>query len=269
MKKQRVLTVLILSIVIITITVIISFFIEAHSQRLPAVIFSDKVIISSRVEGVIKSYSVSSMQEVAQNDPIAIVANSRLLLKLETLRKERDKYLELINSAKTGDYLKTEVYDLDRDIQKNRKDVEAAKVDLENIREKHDYLNERFALGSKKYNAARKMYDKALLSQSDFEKEVKNFRDVQNEQSELKADSLVAIETIKSSQNIINLLQARKSIISNNVDILAAEYVIDLNEVDAKIKDLEEDLKSLQVYSPIAGIVTDINYLPGENVNKG
>ncbi|PKN71135.1 MAG: hypothetical protein CVU50_10415 [Candidatus Cloacimonetes bacterium HGW-Cloacimonetes-3] len=269
MKKQRVLFILILSIVVLTLTIITSFFVESRSQKLPAVIFSEKVIISSRVEGVIKSYSVSSMQEVKQNDPIAIVANSRLLVKLETLRKERDKYVELINSAKTGDYLKTEVYDLEHDIQKNRKDMEAAKVELDNIREKYVYLNERFALGSKKYIAARKMYDNALLSQSDFEKEVKSYRDVQNEQSELKADSLVAIETIKSSQNIINLLQARSSIISSNVNILAAEYVIDLNDVDAKIKDLEEDIKSLQVYSPIAGIVTDINYLPGENVNKG
>jgi len=209
------------------------------------------------------------MQEVAQNDLIAIVNNSRLMLKLETLRIERDKYVELITSASSGDYLKTEMYDLEQDIQKNRKDLEEAKLELNKIRDKHAYTNERYTLGKKKYDATQKLHDKAILSNSDFEKEVRNFRDVQNEYSELKADSLIAIETIKSSQSIINLLQARKGIMSSNVDILAAEYLIDLNDVDAKIKDLEEDIKSLQVYSPIAGIVTDINYLPGENISKG
>lgn len=269
MKKKKILYILVLSILVLAITVIASYIIESKSQKLPAMVVSDKVFVSSEVDGILNQYLVTSMQEVTKNTLIAEVDNSKLSFKLETLKNEKKKYEELIQSAKSGDYLKTELYKLDEDIQDNTIDMEEAKQEINKVLEKLQFMNELYTSSKKKYDANVKLYDKGILSASDFNKAADDYWDVQKEYFELKADSLVAAETIKSSRNIIRLLQARKDILSNNVDILASKNLIDLNEVEADINDLQEEIKSLKVFSPINGIVTDLNYRPGEKIDKG
>jgi multidrug resistance efflux pump len=268
-KRKQIVYILILSLVFIAVTIIISYIIEAHSQKLPAVINSDRVFVSSEVEGILRQYLVSSMQEVAPNDPIAEVANSSLAFNLQTVKNEKRKYEELINSAQSGDQLKTELYRLDEDIQKNQNNLEEAKLVISKVREKINFMSERYASSKKKYDANKLLYDKGILNNPDFEQATKDFWDVHNEYYELKGDSLIASETVKSSQNIIDLLKARKKILSSNVDILASNYLIDLNNVEANINNMQAEIQNLKVYSPIAGIVTDINYRPGERIGKG
>jgi len=269
MKNAKIRLVLVLSLLILTGIVAVSLLVEGHSQKLPAVVFSEKVIVSSKVDGVLKHYAVSSMQKVARNDLIADVLNSNLLFKLETLRKEKNKYVELIQSSRSGDIVKLEQYDLEGDIQRNRIDLDKAGLELNKAKENILLLRERYASARKMYDASRKLYEKGILNTSDYDKASKDFWNVSNEYTDLQADSLVAFETVKSSQKIIRLLQALKDIISGNADILASKYLIDLNDVEADINDLEEEIKNLKVYAPIAGIVTDINHLPGEKIDKG
>jgi multidrug resistance efflux pump len=206
---------------------------------------------------------------VEKNSLIAEITNSKLPYKLETLKKEKRKYEDLINSAHTGDYLKTELYGLDEDIQSNQADKDKARLGLAKTSEKLKLMRERYASSQKKYEADRTLYNQGILGNADFEKATKDFWDVNKEFSELKSDSLTALQIIKSSQNIINLLTARKNILSNNVDILASKYLIDLNDVEADIHDLQEELMNFRIYSPISGVVTDINYVPGEKIDKG
>jgi len=269
MKKRTILLVLILCLIVMALMAVVSYFIEASSMKLPAVISSDKVIVSSEVDGLLKSYSVTSMQKVEKNDLIAEITNTKLPYKLETLKREKLKYEELINSAHSGDYLKTELYGLDEDIQSNQVDLEKARQDINKTRDKLALLKEHYASSEKKYEADKKLYDQGILSISEFEKAAKDYWDVHSQYSQLKGDSLAAASIVKSSQNIINLLQARKKILSNNVDILASKYLIDLNSVEADIHDLEVEVKNFRIYSPISGFITDINYLPGEKINKG
>ncbi len=269
MKNKQIRNILVLSIIALVIIVAISYVIESKSQKLPALVVSDKVFVSSEVDGILNKYLVTSMQKVSKNDLIAEIDNSKLPFKLETLKNEKQKYEDLIHSAKSGDYLKTELYKLDEDIQDNQIDLEEAKLEIKKVLEKYKFMEERYASSKKKYDANVKLYDKGILNTSDFNKAAEDFWDVHKEYYELKGDSLVASETIKSSRNIIRLLQARKDILANNVDILASKNLIDLNEIEADINDLHEEIKSLQVYSPINGIVTDINYRPGEKIDKG
>jgi multidrug resistance efflux pump len=269
MKKQKVLAILVLSVIALAVIVAVSFMLESRSQKLPAVVSSDKVFISSEVSGVLSKYFVSSMQRVKANERIALIYNGMLPFKLETLTNEKRKYEELIRSARSGDQLKTELYRLDEDIQKNRIDLEQANQDIQRLNNLLPLMAERYINGRKKYDADKKLFDKGILSSSDYEKATKDFWGIQEDYNKLKADSLVAAETLKSSRNIIQLLQARKDILSGNEDMLAAKYVIDLNEVDANINDLQEANRNLQLYSPIDGVVTDINYNPGERVDKG
>ncbi|MFO7659800.1 MAG: efflux RND transporter periplasmic adaptor subunit [Candidatus Cloacimonadaceae bacterium] len=269
MKKKKVLKILVLSLIFIAITIIVSYIYEAQSLKLPAVIFSDKVIVSSEVDGILREYFVTSMQKVKPNDLLAEMDNSKLPYKLETLQNEKNKYEELVKSAKSGDYLKTELYKLDEDIFENEKDFEEAKLDIVKINNKLKLIEDRYTSSKKIYDANLNLHEQGILNSSEFEKAADNYWDVHEQYYELKSDSLVAAQTMKSSQSIIRLLKARKDILSNNVDILAAKHLIDLNEVEANIHDLQVEIKNLKVYSPIAGIVTDINHRPGEKIDEG
>jgi HlyD family secretion protein len=51
--------------------------------------------------------------------------------------------------------------------------------------------------------------------------------------------------------------------------MLASKHIIDLNEVEADLNDLQEEIKNLNIYSPIDGIITDLNYRAGEKIDIG
>jgi multidrug resistance efflux pump len=269
MKREKIRNILISSVIVIIITLIASYITESKSQKLPAVVRSEKVFVSADADGVLKEYLITSMQQVYKNDLIAEIENSKLPFKLETLRNEKQKYEDLISSAQSGDHLKTELYELDEDIQNNLIDLEEAQLDIEKIIYKLEIMEDRFTSSKKKFEANKRLFEKGVLSNSEYEKATDDFWNVYDEYYDLKGDSLVASETMKSTQKIIDLLQARKEILSNNVDILAGKYLIDLNDVEADINDLQEEIKNLKVYSPIEGIVTDINYRAGEKIDKG
>jgi len=269
MKKSRIRLILILSLIFIAGTLIVSFLLESRSQKLPAVVNSNKVLISSNVNGILKKLHVASMQKVDEHMLIAEIENSKLPLILDNLKNEKRKYDELISSTKSGAYLKSELYELDGDIQENQIELEEAKLEISKVGEKLKVFNERYASSISKYETNKKLFDIGILNNSDFEKASRDFWDVYDTYQELKADSLVAYETVKARQNILLLLKARKEILSNNVDVLGSKYLIDINKVEADLNDMQEDVRNLNIYSPIEGIITDINFLPGETINEG
>ncbi|HNX01864.1 MAG TPA: efflux RND transporter periplasmic adaptor subunit, partial [Candidatus Cloacimonadota bacterium] len=269
MKKRKILTVLILCVVVLAVITALSYVIEAHSQKLPAVVSSEKVIVSSEVDGLMKSYAVASMQKVNQNDLIAEISNTKIPYKLETLKKEKQKYEELINSAHSGDFLKNEVYDIDKSIQSNQSDLDKAQTDYGKTCDKLQVMRDRFNNSLKQFQAEKNLYNQGIINTSEFDKASREYWDVNKEYTELKSDSISAQQMIKTSLNIRNLLQARKNIMTNNVDILASKYILDLNDVEADINDLQQEVNNFRIHSPISGVVTDINYLPGEKIDRG
>jgi multidrug resistance efflux pump len=269
MKQLRVRNILIISVILILVIILSSYMIESNSVKLPAVVFSDKVALSADVEAVLKSYQVTLMQEVAQGDLTAELESPRLSMMLENLKNEKRKYEELIRSAESGDVLKTEIYELDKDVQENRMELEEARSDIVKLTEKLRFMEERYQISKKKYDASKRMYDAGILNNSDFEKAGREFWSVHDEYYDLKGDSLVASEIIKSSGHIIDLLQARKKIFSGNANMLASRHLIDINKVEADISDLQASVNKLRIFSPISGIVTDINFSAGERVSKG
>jgi multidrug resistance efflux pump len=269
MKQKKIRSVLVLSLVFIAITVAVSYLLESNSVKLPAVVFTDKVALSSEVESVLKQYHVVSMQAVEKNSLVAELENTKLPLMLENLKNEKRKYEDLIKSAESGDLLKSELYELDGDIEKKRIELEEARSDLVKITAKLAMLEPHYEGSKKKYDASRRMHEAGILNNSDFEKAGKDFWSVQDDYFDLKSDSLVAAQTIISTQSIINLLQARKKIFSGSADILASKHLIDINKVEADISDLQASVEKLKIYAPISGIITDLNFSPGERVSKG
>ena len=268
MKKKKIRHILILSLVIIAITMVVSYITESSSQKLPAVVRSDKVFVSAEVDGVLKEFSVTSMQKVQKNDPLAVIENSKLPLQLETLKNEIRKYEEMIASAQGGDFLEFELLELEEDIQKNKIDLEEARLEIKKIIDKLDFMEQRHIVTKKQYEANKKLYSSGLINNSDFEKVSDDYWKVHEDYFDLKGDSLIAYESMQTSQLIINTLNARKKILSQSTNVLASEYLIDMSEVLVDINELEEQIKSLYIVSPIAGVVTDLNFRPGEGVEE-
>lgn len=269
MKRKKVLAVLIISVAAILAIVILSFISESRSQKLPATVSSSKVIISSEVDGTISKYYVSAMQEVKAGELLAEISNTKLESKLVILRKEKEKFEELINSAAKGDILQSELNTLEEDVEKYRIELEDARQVISKVNEKLTVMEQRYQNSKKRYDANLRLHESGILNNADFEKASKEFWEVHAEYQELKGDSLTAAQTVRSSQNIINLLQARKKIMGSNKDLLASKHMLDMKELEADLNDLEAEVKSLKVYAPVSGIVTDLNFRPGEMVEQG
>lgn len=269
MKQSKIRTVLFLALVFIAVTVFLSYVVESKSVKLPAMVNTDKVALSADFDATLKNNYVISMQEVGKDALIAELENPRLPRMLENLKNEKGKYEDLIKSAKTGILRDAEFLELDEEIQKNRIELEEAKLEISKIRGKMTIMEDLVANVRKKYEANKRLYDAGLLNNNDFEKASRDYWEIHDDYYELKGDSLVASEVVKSSQNIINLLQARKKILSGNAEILAARHMVDINKVEADISDLESSVERLMIVSPIAGVVTEINFNPGERVAKG
>jgi multidrug resistance efflux pump len=269
MKKKKVLIILVTSLVIMIATVIVSYLIDSRSQKLPAVVISDKVVLSASVDGTLKGFFVKSMQRVDKQTLIAEIENNKLSLILDNLKNEKRKYDELIASAKSGAYLKSELYQLDGDIEDNTIKLEEARLEISKAREELRILEDRYASSKSKYDANKRLFDKGILSNADFEKASGDFWEVHQAYQGMKVDSLTAYESIRARQSIISLLKARKDILSSGSGVLGSGLLIDVNKVEADINDMQEQVDHLKIYSPIAGFVTDINYRPGEKISKG
>lgn len=269
MKRKKIRNITIVILIFLIITLIVSYRIEARSTKLPAMVQSEKVFVATEASGIVKEYFVSSMQEVMPNDPIVLLENPRLHAQLENLKKERQNYLNLIESAESGDHLMLELYSLEENVQRRLRDREAAEQKLQNIADKMPVFQQRYLAATKKYEAQKRLYEKNLITNFEYEKFLEDYWKIHRDFLNLQADSLSAAREITINQNIIDLLNAQKDLYAKNVNLLAARYVINLSEVDTEISDLEEDIRNLLIYSPIRGIITDINYQPGERIGRG
>jgi len=269
MKDKKIRLILILSLVILFITTVLSYITESQSRKLPAVIRSEKVFVSAQVDGVIKEFSVTSMQRVQKNEPLVKIENTKLLLQLQTLQNEIRKYEEMIASAQGGDFLDFELLELEEDIQNNKIDLVEARLEIKKIIDKLDFMEQRYISTRKQYDANKKLYNTGLINNSEFDKVSNDYWNVHEDYFDLKGDSLIAYETMQTIQNIINTLDARKKILSQNTNIIASEYLIDMHELLVDINELEEQIKNLHIFAPIDGVVTDLNFRAGEGVQEG
>lgn len=260
---------MLVSLILILTTAIISLIFESRSQKLPAVIRSNTVSIKARTDGVLKNYTVAMMQEVTAKDLIAMIDNPILPIQLQSLKKNLEKYEELIASTQDGNLLKSELLDYEEDIQKNKITMDKARLEQNKISDKLEFLAERYRVAKKQYNVNQKLYNTGILSNSEFEKVSQEFWRVYEEYYDLKGDSLIAFETMQSSNNIINSLNERIRMLSEGDHSMSSKYLIEKNEVLIKIEELENSVTNLSVYSPIEGVVTELNYRPGESVAKG
>ncbi len=266
-KKRK--YIMILSIVTLIIIVIISYFIEARSQKLPAVVRTNKVVVSTETSGTVKEYNVSLMQEVTTGDLILEMENPKLKARLETLKNEKQKYEELIASAKSGDHLNMELLELDEDILKNENDLKNTQLEKGNISNKLAVYSEKYRNAVLKYDASKELFSKRIINSAEFEDKTNDFLNISNKYNELRSDSLQMEKEVETFQSMIDIFKDQKIMLSSNVSLIASKHLIDLDEINSKIHDLEQNIANLKIYAPAEGTVTDIYYKPGEKIKSG
>jgi len=268
-SKQKIHIIFLISLVVIMTTVIISYQIEENSQKLPAVVRAEKIFVSTIAEGSMGEYPITTMQTVEAGDVIAVLENTSLPFKLQTLLQKKDKYEALILSAKSGDQLTIEVNKLEEDILDNRLELSETELEIRAIIQKLEITEAITQNAERQFDAQKELFAKELISTTEFQSAADDFNDRTADYYQLRNDSLYAAHKIIKLNSIIDMLSSQKKMISNNVSLLASDYMFDLDKVNSEIFDLEEDIKNLTVKAPVSGVVTDINYRPGEEVDRG
>jgi len=269
MKANRILLILIASLTIMVVTVLVSFTLEARSQKLPAVVKVEKVMVCSRVEGVVDSYAVLEMDQVSNNSEIAYLSNDELQYRLEALLQEKRRYEELIASARNGDALDLELMDIEEKIQRYLLDKDEYEADLRLICANSGAIRQRYNVAGKSYQAQSEMFENGIIGSSEYSRASEGFRKLQDDYQELVSDSLLAVNSLRNLDTIISALNTRKLILRSNEDILASKYLLELDKLNIEIFDLEQEISALSIVSNVNGIITDIPKRPGEEVDEG
>ncbi|MCF7912369.1 MAG: HlyD family efflux transporter periplasmic adaptor subunit [Candidatus Cloacimonetes bacterium] len=268
-SKDKNLVILLASIVIIACVVFTSFLLESRSQKLPAVVRSEEVFVSCLADGIVRDYQVEAMQQVEKGDIIVQLQNDALINKQKALQIEKERYLELINSAQNGDALQLELSKLEKAILDNRLELQETSLKLLAVTQRLLVATPRIESITKQYKANKSLYDESIISANEFKNISEQYDDNLSDYNELKYDSLYAEKKINTIQSIIQIQESQINIISGNPSVLAAEALIDLDNINAQLLEVEDEINHLKIVSPIRGIITDINYQPGETVKDG
>jgi len=269
MKFNKIHLTMSVSLIIMFITVLISFSLDSRSQKLPAVVKADKIVVSSRVNGIVDSFQVIGMQRIQQNSVITKLTNNKLTFKREALLQEKEKYENLIASASSGDVLNMELMELDEKIHKNLLDKDEQEAEFLLNKEKLSAIKMRYKQATIQHTADAKMYQNGITSFSEYGKSSEDYWKIQEKYHELKSDSLLFGKSINNSAAITTALTTRKEILSRNEEILASKYLLALDKLKVEINEVEQDISDLTLLSPVDGIITDLNKRSGEEVSKG
>ncbi len=269
MKKQKIKVIFVLTLLVITGTIIVSYFIDSNSQKLPAVVRSNKVFVSTEVSGTIANYFVASMQEVKKGQAIAKLENPRLTEKLKALRSEYDNYNKLVKSAEDGDILKLELFKIEKDILETFEDIQKAEYKLNKLYQELDIQTLDNQSAIKKYNSIKKLYEEGKISQTEYDLKAKEYLSIINKYANWQAESSMITKELEASKTVLKMQKAQRDIINSNTAILASKNLIELDKIRVDIADLEHDIENLTILSPLDGVVTGLRNRPGERVKNG
>ena len=260
--------VLILSVFVLISTLFFSR-IKGNSHKLPAVIKTDEIHMISEASGVVKEYYSFINDKVLIGQKILKIENPELLKQIEDLRKEKDKYEELLNSASKGDFLKLETMDIDDQIMELGKKLNMYILQKKNILDQLQIYTGKFILAKNEYEAYKNLYENGMISSGELDEKSTNFLEISNSYNQLKSDSTLTMEEISVTRNSISILNKQKDIVINNLSVVAPGYYLKIEEIKFKLNQLEREAEHLEVKSPAEGIITDVSFDLGENITKG
>ena len=257
------------SFIIIAIIIAFSFYIETRSQKLPALVKAEKLAISSVTSGIAVNYKVVLNEPVQQGQLIFEMENLQLLRKIKNLKNEKSKYKEIINSATRGDHLKLKLIDVEEDLLKSENKQVELSLDKEKISNQLNIYSKKFNSANANYEVYKDLFDQKKISSSEFNERTSEYMKISNSYQNLQNDLLLVNKEIKSNKSEIELFKQQKVLYRENVSLIAEKYIVELAKINSKLNELEDEVKSLNVYSPAAGYITKLDFSSGENVKKG
>jgi len=269
MKRKKIKIIFLTSIIVMILVVIASYKIESHSQKLPAVVRSNKTFVSTEVSGTVVKYHKKSMQPLSEGDVIAKLENPKFTSKLQSLKQEREKYESMISSAQNGDILKLELFELEEDILKTTADLNKALVELTALSQKLKIESMKVENSTTKYEAMKNLFSKQLISIDEYEKNSNDHLRISSNYNKAINDSTLIHQEIEAARKIIRMQETHREILKSNVTILASKNQIELDKINSEISELEQDIENLTIVSPLNGVITDLRNRPGEKVKNG
>jgi multidrug resistance efflux pump len=257
------------SFIIMAILIAFSFYIETRSQKLPALVKTEELAISSLTSGIAVNYKVVLNEPVQQGQLLFEMENSQLCKKLNNLKNERSKYEEIINSATMGDHLKIKLIDIDNNFLKSENKKVELNLEKEKISNQLDIYSHKFNSAKANYEVYKDLFDQKKISSSEFDERTSDYMKISNSHQNLQNDLRLVDKEIESNKSEIELYKQQKALYGENVSLIAEKYIVELVKINSEINELEDEVKSLNVYSPAAGYITKLNFIPGENVQKG
>jgi multidrug resistance efflux pump len=257
------------SFIIIAIIIAFSFYIETRSQKLPALVKAEKLTISSVTSGIAVNYKVVLNEPVQQGQLLFEMENPQLLKKLNNLKNEKSKYEEIINSATRGDHLKIKLIDIENDLLKSENKKVELSLEKEKISNQLDIYSKKFNSAKANYEVYKDLFDQKKISSSEFDERTSDYMKISNSYQNLQNDLRLVNKEIKSNKSEIELYKQQKALYRENVSLIAEKYIVELAKINSEISELEDEKKSLNIYSPAAGNITKLNFSKGENVKKG
>ena len=257
------------SFIIIAIIIAFSFYIETRSQKLPALVKTEKLTISTVTSGIATNFNVVLNEPVQQGQLLFELGNPQLLNQLINLKNKRLKYEEVINSASSGDHLKLKLNDIEKELLKLENLEVEFSLEKEMISNQLDIYSKQFNSAKADYDVYEDLFDKQNISSSEFSERTSEYEIICNSYQSLQNDLQLVNKEIKSNKSEIELLKQQKTLYKENVSLVAEKYVAELTNVNSEITELEDEIKSLNVYSPAAGYITRLNFSQGEYIKEG
>jgi multidrug resistance efflux pump len=261
--------IVIFSFIVIIIIISFSLYDETRSQQLPAVVKTDRLTISSVTSGIAVNYKIGLNEYVQKGQLLFEMENPQLRKKLNNLKNEKSKYEDIISSSNNGDHLQIKLIDIENDllIFENKK-VELS-LDKDKISDQLDIYSKIFNSAKADYIVYEDLFNQEKISSSEFEDRTSKYMEINNSYLNRQNDLHLINKEIESNKRKIELFKQQQALYKDNVSLIADKYIIELAKINSKIIEKEDEVASLNVYSPATGYVTKLNFNPGENVNKG
>ena len=272
MKKAKPLVppsmVLIISLIVMILVIVFNLKKE-NIQELPAVIKTDKILITSRASGTVKEQYIFTNDRVDSGTKILKLDNPELLHRINELKIEEQKFDHLLNSSVSGNVFKLEQMRLKEKTALHEKNLIKMKLELNNIIGKLNLYSSLFHLAEKEFKINEDLYKKSSISSREFENASNIFYEVSNNYLQLKNDSTVTVQEIGLTETGLEILHEQKSFLLENPELYAPDYYLKIENVRSELNRLEREAENLNVVSAIWGTVINTYFQLGENIAIG
>jgi len=268
-EKKVSIKIVVATIVGLALIAALSFTNEKNTQKLPGAVKAESIEISSRVDGYLKNIFVAQNEFVEKGQLLLELENKNLMTQIENLNREKEQLEYLIKSASGGHQLDLKLMKLDENIREVQSKLNEAAMKISALKNEISILDAKQNLANKDFIASQKLFKKSIISSAEFNEKMSDFEIVNNHFLDA-TNELNFIQTEKTNfEAELKNLQTQKKLFSENVSLIVADYLLDLEKIKSNLNELGNDVNELKVYAKASGYIAEVNIRFGEWINAG